>query len=185
MPSPYSCLIAINLLTTPPDVPVRPPLPADWSDLREALVSISIQWEILDQRETRYVFARIEDFDDNLELVRHRFRDLAGAPQISDCWRFPDHDSVNEFISFNRSYRHFLDGRQLVDQDRGTVFYATIHETDELFQVWDTLRDARCEYYFVTVRRQALARLRSMIGDSDYQVGQLPPCVPLWRFENE
>ena len=42
-----------------------------------------------------------------------------------------------------------------------------------------------CEYYYVTVRRQALKRLRHMVGHDDYFAGILPPYVPLWRFEEE
>src|SRR4051812_16279214 len=101
MPSPLSCLLAVNLLTTPPDVHESSPAPQDWPEIREGLIAVSIKWEILDQRETRYVFARIEDFDDNLNLVRKRYRELIDAPRIDDCQRFPDHNSANEFIAFN------------------------------------------------------------------------------------
>ena len=44
------------------------------------------------------------------------------------------------------------------------------------------MRDARCEYYYITVRRQALKRLRTMIGAEAYDAAELPPYVPLWRF---
>jgi hypothetical protein len=33
------------------------------------------------------------------------------------------------------------------------------------------------------VRRQALKQLRTLIGAEAYYTGQLPPHVPLWRFE--
>jgi hypothetical protein len=55
-------------------------------------------------------------------------------------------------------------------------------ETDRLYQVWDAVRDARCDYYYVNVRRQALERLRELVGDEAYYSGDLPPCVPLWHF---
>jgi hypothetical protein len=45
------------------------------------------------------------------------------------------------------------------------------------------VRDARCEYYYVTVRRQALKRLKDMLGEDDYYAAKLPPHVPIWRFE--
>ena len=60
---------------------------------------------------------------------------------------------------------------------------AILQETDQLYQIWDTVRDARCEYYYVTVRRQALKRLREALGDEAYFSGRLPPHVPLWRFQ--
>jgi hypothetical protein len=58
-----------------------------------------------------------------------------------------------------------------------------MQEADRLYQVWDTVRDARCDYYYVTVRRQALKRLRDMLGSDAYYSGVLPPHVPLWRFQ--
>ena len=55
-------------------------------------------------------------------------------------------------------------------------------EADRLYQIWDLVRDNRCDYYYVTVRRQALKKLKEMIGDQAYYSGQLPPHVPVWQF---
>ncbi len=55
-------------------------------------------------------------------------------------------------------------------------------ETDRLYKVWDAVRDARCEFYYVSVRRQALMRLKDMLGEDDYRSTNLPPNVPVWRF---
>jgi len=183
MTSAFSYLVAVTLLTAPPDTPEPAPDPTDWPALQEALISVSIEWEILDRRETRYVFARIEDFEDNINLVRRRYADLLDAPKLDDCRRFPDHRTVNDLLGFNRAYRRYLDARQPMDQDRCEQLGAVLKETDSLYQIWDAVRDARCDYYYVTVRRQALKRLKSMLGDDDYRAGALPPYVPLWRFE--
>ena len=59
-----------------------------------------------------------------------------------------------------------------------------IQETDRLYQVWDTIRDARCDYYYVTVRRQALKRLRETLGPDSYYSGNLPSHVPVWLFQH-
>ena len=48
--------------------------------------------------------------------------------------------------------------------------------------MWDAVRDARCEFYYVTVRRQALKKLRDLVGEEAYLAGTLPPNVPTWRF---
>jgi len=180
-----STLIAVTLLTTPPDVPEPPPDPAQWPDLQKALVAVAVEWEILDPRETRFVFARREDFEDNLNLMRRRYRDLLHAPRLADCHRFPTHGVANDFLGFNRAYRRYLDARAPLEQDRGDHIRAAIRETDDLYQVWDAVRDARCEYYYVAVRRQALKRVRCLIGAEDYAAGDLPPFVPVWRFENK
>jgi len=182
MPSAISYLVAVTLITTPPDTPETLPEPAQWPELQEALVAVATEWEILDPRETRYVFARIEDFEDNLNLVRKRYRELAEAPRLSDCRRFPDHRTVNDLLGFNRAYRRHLDARQPMDHDRCEKLRAALKETDDLYQVWDAVRDARCEYYYVTVRRQALKRLKCMLGSDEYLAGRLPPFVPVWRF---
>jgi hypothetical protein len=57
-----------------------------------------------------------------------------------------------------------------------------VAETDWLYRIYDALRDARCEYFYVTYRRQALAQLRDLVGMEAYYSGQLPPHVPLWRI---
>jgi len=177
-----SYLVAVTLLTTPPDTPEPPPDAAQWPDIQEALVALAMEWEVLDPRETRFVFARLEDFEDNINLVRRRYRELQGAPRLGDCQRFPDHGTVNDFLGFNRAYRRYLDARQPVEQDRCESLHAALRETDDLYQVWDAVRDARCEYYYITVRRAALKRLRNLVGSDDYAAGQLPPVVPMWRF---
>lgn len=177
-------LIAVSLLTTPPDIPEPLPQAEDWAVLQESLQSVAVEWELLDTRETRYVFARLEDFPDNLNLVRRRYRDLADAPKLSDCNRFPDRGTVNDLLAFNRAYRRHLDARVPMEQDRAAQLRAALKETDALYGVWDSVRDARCEYYYVAVRRMALKRLRDNLGADDYNAGRLPPFVPLWRFED-
>lgn len=182
MPSAMSYLLAVTLLTTPPEAFEPLPDPEQWAELQEALIEIAIEWELLDPRETRYVFARLEDFDDNLNLIRRRYRDLCGAPKLADGARFPDHRVVNEMLCQNRCYRRHLEARQAIDQDRTESLRAALREVDDLYQVWDAVRDARCEYYYVAVRRQALKRLQAMLSEDEYADGQLPPHVPLWRF---
>jgi len=180
-----SCLVAATLLTTPPDVPEPAPAADDWPAVQESLQKLAVEWEILDPRETRYVLARPEDFENDLNLLRRRYQNLKSAPKLNDCTRFPDRGTVNELLAFNRTYRRHLDARQPLEQDRCDGLRAALQETDWLYQVWDAVRDARCEYYYVTVRRQALKRLQTMLGQDAYAAGQLPPFVPLWRFQEE
>jgi hypothetical protein len=51
-----------------------------------------------------------------------------------------------------------------------------------VYRVWDHLRDARCEYYYVTVRRAALEKLRADLGDADFVAGVMPEPVLLSWF---
>jgi hypothetical protein len=182
--SSWAYMLAAGLLTTPPDIP-EPPIDAgDWPAMQEALQSLAVEWEILDPREVRYVFARPEDFDTDLNMLRRRYAELKDAPKLGDCQRFPDRGTVNDLLAFNRSYRRYLDGRQALEQDRCSQLKAAQQETDWLYQVWDAVRDARCDYYYITVRRQALKRLYETVGAEAYDKGALPPHVPLWRFHD-
>lgn len=179
----YEYLLAVALLTVPPESPQPAGVAASDPLVRLALQALAVQWEILDPREVRYILARPEDFAADLNLLRRRYQDLVHAPSLQDCLRFPDRASVNDLLGFNRAYRQHVDVRQPVELAHWWGLRAALQETDQLYQIWDTVRDARCEYYYVTVRRQALKRLREMIGDEAYYSGNLPPCVPLWRFQ--
>ena len=75
-----------------------------------------------------------------------------------------------------------LDTRQVMEADRADTIREAVRETDRLYAVWDAVRDSRCEFYYVTVRRQALKKLQEMVGPEAYAAGDLPPYVPEWRF---
>ena len=176
-------VLAAILLTTPPGTP-EPTPPADrWPSLRDAIHHVAVEWEILDPRETRYVLARPEDFSTDLNMLRRRYRELSDAPMAADGLRFPDRNAVNETVRFNRAFRKHLDQRQQLETDRTDALRKVMAETDRLYQVWDAVRDARCEFYYVTVRRHALKRLRETLGDAAYAATDLPPHVPAWRFQ--
>ena len=179
----FECVMALALITSPVDTPIPSGVAQRFEKLRPVLQGVAVQWEILDPREVRYILARPEDFVSDLNLVRRRYQTLADAPALSDCQRFPDRDMVNELLSFDRAYRQHLGLRQPMELARWWDLRAALQETDHLYQVWDNVRDARCEYYYVTVRRQALKKLREMIGEDNYYGGQMPPSVPIWRFQ--
>lgn len=175
-------VLAAILLTTPPGTPEPTPPSDRFPQLRDAIHHVAVQWEILDPRETRYVLTRAEDFNTDLNMLRRRRQELADAPPAADAFRFPDRNTVNELVRFNRAFRKHLDQRQQLEADRTGALRAVIWETERLYQVWDAVRDARCEFYYVTVRRAALKKLRDLIGEEDYLASKLPPNVPTWRF---
>lgn len=180
---PYRFLMAAALLTQSPESPQPPPSPECFTVLKGPLQSLAVQWEILDPREVRYVLARPEDFSSDLNLLRRRYQELSEAPPVSDSLRFPERTTINELLAINRSYRQHIDGRQPGEPSRWWELRSVLQETDNLYHIWDTARDARCEYYYVTVRRQALQRLRELLGPQAYYQGNLPPHVPMWRFQ--
>jgi hypothetical protein len=176
-------LVALALLTSPPDSLDPPDTPELSAALRPALQALAIQFEILDPREVRYVLTRPEDFVSDVRLLRRRYQDLIDAPPLCDCQRFPDRATINDLLAFNRAYRQRVDSRQAMELVHWWELREAVQEADRLYQVWDTLRDARCDYYYITVRRQALKRLRELIGEEAYYSGNLPPYVPIWRFQ--
>src|SRR5205807_7627890 len=108
---PCDYLLALALLTAPPgsaDSTVRPSM---YSVMRLPIQAMAVKWEILDPREVRYILARPEDFGSDLNLLRRRYYDLANAPSLVDCYRFPDRAQVNDLLAFNRAYRQHIDTR--------------------------------------------------------------------------
>lgn len=176
----FEFLVAVALLTAPVDSP--DPRVESYSVV-PSLRTVAVQLEILDPREVGYVLSRPEDFTFDLKLLRRRYHELRHAPPLADGVRFPDRAAVNDMLTFNRAYRQNLENRLAVDLVRAEELQAAVRESDKLYQVWDLVRDARCDYYYVTVRRQALSRLREMIGREAYYGSVLPPYVPLWRFQ--
>ena len=175
-------VVAAMLLTIPPGIPAGCPPEADFPALRDAVHQVAVEWQILDKRETGYVLVRPEDFCTDLNMLRRRYRDLEDAPKVDDSQRFPSRQFVNAQVKFNRTYRRHIDERRLLEADRADTLRNVLVETDRLYQVWDAVRDARCDFYYVTVRRQALKKLKNMLGDEAYATADLPANVPTWRF---
>jgi hypothetical protein len=179
---PMNYALAAVLITSP----AEPPEPLQdlepYSTTRPTVRALAVYWEILDPRESRYMLTRPEDFSANLAQLRRRYSDLIDAPPLYDCMRFPDRSLINDLLAFNRAYRQHLDNRQTMELANAWELREMILESDQLYQVWDLVRDTRCEYYYVTVRRQALKKLRETIGDQAFYSGCLPPHVPVWRF---
>ena len=177
---PVTCVLAIALLSAAPDAPIPSIEPGDWPAVQAAVWGLAVEWELLDAREER--LQQLEHFSADLTVLRQRYADLKGAPMLRDSNRFPERGAIGDVLSFNRTYRRNLEQRRAVDRDRADSIHDAACEADALYRVWDSVREARCEIYYVPVRRLALARLRESIGEGNFQAGLLPPPVPLWRF---
>ena len=180
--SPSDLLLATMLLSAPVGTPEQVPPSDHWKVVQAAIHQTAIDWEILDARETRYVLAKPDDFQEDLDFLRKRRGELEKAPKVGESDRLPNRQSVNEYIRFNRAYRKNLETRLLCESDRAGAISEAIRETERLYKMWDAMRDAKCEFHYVTVRRQALMKLKEMLGPEVYSTGELPPYVPEWRF---
>jgi hypothetical protein len=177
--------IAFFLLTTPPGVAENPPEAARWPAIQAAVQKLAVDWEILDPRETRYILSKPEEFGVDINLLRRRYQELKDVPRLVEAQRLPDRNAANDLIHFNRAFRKTLESRRAIETDRSDEWLAVIRETDKLYQVWDAVRDARCEFYYVTVRRHAMRKLMDQIGEEAWDTATLPPGVPTWRFADE
>ncbi len=178
----YEFIIAAALITAPAEPVETAPLRPWFQPLRTALVRVALDAEILDRREEPFTLVKEDSFPADVAMLQNRFHEFLGAPHLEECQRFPQRALVTDFIAFNRAYRCDLNARLLIDPLHAEDLRNAIQETDQLYHVWDAIRDARCEYYYVTVRRQSLLLLRQLIGNEGFYSGQLPPHVPVWRF---
>ncbi|MCE9534632.1 MAG: hypothetical protein K8T89_26455 [Planctomycetes bacterium] len=176
---------AASLIVAPSGTPFPEVEQTEWVGVQAAIWTTAINWEILDPRETNFIVSRREDMKNDIEILRKRYNELKGAPLLNDAKRFPERAAVSEMISFNRALRNHIDGRQHLETDRGAEHRDMLFETDRLFTFWDAVRDARCDFYYVTTRRLALKRVRDLIGNDAYYSGNLPPYVPTWRFQEK
>jgi hypothetical protein len=174
-------LCAFALLASPPGSLDLPRASELYAHLAPALRSVAFRLELLDPRE-HHVLAAPDELGEDLKALQERFQELQAAPPLSECQRFPDRDLVGDLLAFNRQYREELSQRLAVDRVHAQELRAALEETDHLRRVWETVLEARCECYYVVVRRRALQRLRELVGAHAYYSGQLPPHVPLWRL---
>lgn len=175
-------ILAAMLLLSPLEMPDPEKSIQDEADLSPFVQAIALNFEILDLREHQYILLRSSDFQSDVKLLKKRYNELYDAPLVFDSIRFPDRLVIQEMLGFNRAYRHHLSARVHLEPAFGEDLHAVIKETDQLYQVWDYIRDSRCEYYYITVRRHALKKVLESIGTEAFYNGVYPPSVPTWRF---
>jgi len=178
-------LLAAVLLTTSPGVTEAPPAADRWAEVRDGVQQLAIRWELLDPRETHYLLARREEFSVDVNLLRRRYQELKDAPRLADAERLPTKQLAEDMVKANRAFRAGINDRRALELDRAELLNAVLYEADQLYRVWDAVRDAKCEFYYVSARRQALRKLRDTLGDDAYARGELPPNVPVWRLRGE
>lgn len=185
-PSASDLMMGFSLLHAPPGTPEKSTIEGLPDDSVKALCfgiqTAAIRLELMDPREARYILGRREDFQSDLDLLRRRRVDLDGAPLLVEAHRLPPRAQVNEYLRFNRAHHKYLEELFVWDTPNQPLIQQVMRENQQLYQVWDSIRDARCDFYYVTVRRLALKKLKSQIGDEAYYALDLPPNVPIWRF---
>lgn len=151
--------------------------PAAMPSLSHAMQFACIACEIMDERERKYMFAKADDFQHDLDVMRSRWRDLYDAPRLHECYLLPERCITNELVQLNRMQKeHFEQVRELYPYD--LRFTAIIDDLNERYRLWGYARNARCEYYYVNIRREAMKKLLRSVGEQAFSRGELPSVVP-------
>jgi hypothetical protein len=171
-------LFAYLLICLPLPAPPQAPAP-----LWDALVRVSLALELADPRES-WARHRPDGFAWEVECVRRRSEQLAGAPPLSDHYLWLAAAGVaDDLRAFNRVQRGHLAAlcdSGLAGHRRGDV-EAQLAELDALDEAWGCAQGCACREAYVTTRRLALARLRELVGPENYLRGTMPPPVLLLR----
>ncbi len=184
----YECVLLVALFSCPRSTPlIRESKPQSQTVAlawvcRPALLILCHDAEIIDRREQDHYLILPGTCCDDLAHLHFKYQEMMALPILEECNRFPSRQIINDFLSANRAYRLDLLKRLEVDRVHMEDIRLAIWETDQLYQIWDALRDARCDYYYTTVRRQALQNLKEMIGVEAFYHGTLPPYIPSWHI---
>lgn len=144
--------------------------------LRPQILAVALADEIMDPREKGHMMSA--DVAGDLATLRQRWRELETAPPLEAIDRFPDRKLAIEALGINRHVRDRLAARRAVDLMHEGELLAAIIDVERRYVIWDALRDSHQPYYFVTVRRAALALLRDLIGDEAFYAGRMPAPMP-------
>jgi hypothetical protein len=166
--------LVVLIVLSPVEVPVNPDAPPEaW----QALKTISLELEVVGPHE-RWV----PDFRSEVRYVRAHVRALQDAPSLNDCEWLPSAETVADGCRFSEQYQMHLQTQMNQMPHREQEIGQALEESRRLYRVWDTVRRAALPQESWVSRRRALGQLRDALGDEAYYSGQLPPCVPVWRF---
>ena len=176
-------IIAWLLLTSPDSLQDMAAVHHAMPLIRGPLLTLAITTESLDARESRGLLVLPKEYEDDLRMLNRRWQCMLDCPWVADSERFLNRETISNWLCLNRGYLKRLEERLLIDTLNTPVILETMRETEILYKVWDAARDARCDYYYVWVRREALRNLRELIGPENFARGRMPPYLPVWRFE--
>lgn len=150
--------------------------------LLQDMQKLAIVCELMDKREYNEIFFRLEDFVQDARCIRERKEKLRNAPAASDSYLFPDRDLISKCMEANFYYQQFLKSNRYLNSSTAVQYSKALVQCQTLRTLYDSVRDAKTDYMYITIRRLALAKIRQTIGDEAYYTGTLPPALPTWFF---
>lgn len=180
----YHYLIAVVVLLGDPDeAPRFQPTPEEFPAIAAAVNQLALDLEIEDPREAKYLLAKPEDWNSEINILCRRYQYLKDAPPLSDFERLPTRETAMALKIFNREVKAYWLPFTAIPGDKGRAARDVVDEIDRCWVLWDAISDAGCIYYYVQVRREYMAKLRHLIGPDNYNAGRWPDHVPMWLFE--
>jgi hypothetical protein len=179
-------IYALHLIQLPPEFPIS----YDGYDkplLAEQILKKAVELQILDPRETKYSFLKDEEYDRDILYLRERWMKLKDAPRVEEFTGFPTRDQIKESLNFNNKFMDYLTSQKGIMPE--SILKEVMRETKECADVWTALSDAKCDFYYVTVKRAAMLKYKRFTqnikdenGNDYWMTRRLPPSFPYWRF---
>lgn len=108
--------------------------------------------------------------------------DVVPPVSLRDLDRFPSEAVASRHVAFSMSHIEWVEMQgQLNPRDDWTPW---LWEAKMLHGAWEDLWWAADESVTDEIRLSRLSRLRDRLGLRAYFRGEMPPCVPLWRFRS-
>lgn len=103
-------------------------------------------------------------------------------PPVGDCHRFPPIPYLQAGLAFNRAYQcHLRDRLSWEPEYRHGPIRTALAEAERAYATWDAAWGAQDKHYD---RRMYQRKLIGLIGWDAYWRAELPPPVPMWRFND-
>lgn len=178
----WKTVVAISCITGPVE-PDPKEFRRIFPEVRQAILQVAVEWEILDPTEVKSWFSeQTVPTVSELDLLRSRWKELCDAPYLSEAKNLPSREMADDALSFNRAYQQDLWARDRIDALHRHWIRGVMQENDKLYWVWNHIRNAQSGHNHVTLRRQALKSLRELIGVQAYYSGRVPASVPMWSI---
>jgi hypothetical protein len=143
---------------------------------------VCIAVEVMDSRERKQMFVKPEEFAGDLSTMRTRLKSLYDAPRLHECYLWPERAISGEMILMNRDIKRRIEAiYELYPESRSLKL--VLEDLEARYQLWDAARDARTEFYYIHIRREAMKKLLNLLGEEAFSRGELPFGVPTWRVE--
>lgn len=159
----------LALLVAFPSVPLPSTVPPA---VHEALVQFATRHDLSTPEEAWKGYP----FRSGVQWCSHMLLTLKDCPPSTDSGNFPPAEWCDHELARNAAHVRALEVLADFQPSRWNEYQAAILAAGERAAVWYAAREAQRGH--VASRREALARLKRLVGEADYFSGRLPPGVP-------